>query len=451
MGDPTDIIAAIASGAGPAAIGVVRVSGSGAHGLALRVCGDLRDVPPERRLTRTVLVHPLTRRCLDEALVAFFRPGASYTGEEMVELFCHGGRVTLQRVLEACLAAGARAAAPGEFTRRAVASGRMDLLQAEAVALLTQAPTPEAADLAVSALLGEASRAVMAVRESLLAALAECEATLDFAEEDGVEVSLDGIACDLQAAVAQMQTWIEEARAARPAISGVRVALVGPPNAGKSSLFNAILGRDRAIVHEDPGTTRDVVTEPLWLAGVLCVLADTAGLRETPVAVEAEGVARAIRTCEEADVTVLVLDGSAGDSDCSRWPRADLVALNKADRWSGHERAVPAAAGTPVVVTSALTGAGIPRLRDAIAAIARRRIEEGRPGRLVIAGERQVEAVLSARQETMAALSTLQQAGPLEAVAARLRAGIEHLGGLTGANLTGEVLDRIFSQFCIGK
>lgn len=450
MPAPSDIIAAVATAAGPAAIGVVRLSGPGAHALALRLCRDLPGPPPERRLTLTWLVHPDSGRPLDQALAVFFAPGASYTGEEAVEFHVHGGRVTPERVLRACLDVGARAAVPGEFTRRALAGGRLDLLQAEAVALLAEAPTEAAADLALAALAGEPSRAVSSLRETLLDALADCEAALDFADEDGVAVSLDEVTAVVREAAARMDGWLEAARAARPSLEGVRVVLVGPPNAGKSSLFNALLGRDRAIVHHEPGTTRDVVSEPIPLGGVPCVLMDTAGLRETATPVEAEGVRRAVHAAREADLTVLVLDGSAPALPASLPPH-DLCVLSKWDAWGGPDPPWVPPPGAPRCRTSAATGAGLPEMRGVLAALARERYERGRAARCCLAGERQIEAVTAARDEARAAAQVMGLGDPLEVAATHLRRAVEHLGDLTGARVTEEVLDRIFRRFCLGK
>ncbi len=450
MPAPSDIIAAVATAPGPAAIGVVRLSGPGAHALALRLCRGLSSPPVERRLTLTWLVHPETGRPLDQALAVFFAPDASYTGEEAIEFHVHGGRVTPERVLRACLDAGARPALPGEFTRRALAAGRLDLLQAEAVALLAEAPTEAAADLALAALAGEPSRAVSSLRDDLLDALADCEAALDFADEDGIAVPMDEVTARVREAVTRMDDLVAQALAARPCLHGVRIALVGPPNAGKSSLFNALLGRDRAIVHEEPGTTRDVVTEPIPLGGVPCVLVDTAGLRETATPVEAEGVRRAVRAAREADVTVLVLDGGVPDPP-EDLPRCDVCVPAKSDAWTHPDPAFPPPPGVPCCPTSAVTGAGLPGLREILAALARERYERGRAARCLLAGERQVEAMAAARSEAAAAIGVMERGDPLEVAASHLRRAVEHLGELTGARITDEVLDRIFLRFCVGK
>lgn len=446
-----DIIVAVATGAGAAAIGVVRLSGPGAWGTALRLCRN-RNVPPaERRLTLAWLVDPRTGRALDHALVAFFGTGSSYTGEEAVELYCHGGPALLDRVVQACIAAGARPARPGEFTRRAVAAGRLDLVQAEAVALLASAGTDAALDAGLEALSGRPSASVATAREALLDLLADVEAALDHAEEDGVVVDLDEVAVRIAGEASRLRDWWEAARALRPAVSGVRVALVGAPNAGKSSLFNALLGRDRAIVHAEPGTTRDVVGEFLPLAGASCVVLDTAGLRDAGAGeVEAEGVARAREAARDADVVVLVVDGT-GATAADRPPdRVDVVAATKADLWSGSPRAeLPP--GVPVVATSAVSGLGVDALLDLLSAKASEAVRRGEPARAVVVGERQVEALHGALQCVEAARDGHADDAPLEVVAAELRRAIEHLGEIDGSRITEEVLDRVFARFCVGK
>ncbi len=448
--EATDVITAIASGAGNAAVGVVRLSGPGAWRIGLALCRDRKEPPQERRLALCWLADPVTGRVLDHAMAAFFAQGASYTGEESVEFFCHGGPAVLDRVLRACLGAGARPARPGEFTRRAVAAGRLDLVQAEAVALLALAGTDAAVDAGLEALSGRPSAEVAAAREALLDLLADIEAALDHAEEDGVVVDLDAMASRLGTEVERLRAWLDASRALRPSLSGVRVVLAGAPNAGKSSLFNALLGRDRSIVHPRPGTTRDVVGEVLPLGGASCVLLDTAGLREEGAGeVEAQGVVRAREAARDADVVVGVVDGTAAGGgqvpgDC------DLVAVTKADLWSGAPR-VSLPEGVPAIATSVRDGRGIQELRARLADLASEVVRRGRAAKAVVFGQRQVEAL----QAALGCLETAREGhaleAPLEAVAGDLRRAIEHLGELDGSRVTDEVLDRIFSRFCVGK
>jgi tRNA modification GTPase len=448
-----DVIAAVASGAGSAAIGVVRLSGPGSWGIALSLCRDRTVPPPERHLALSWLAEPRTGRLLDQAMTAFFAAGASYTGEESVELYCHGGPALLDRVLRACLDGGARPARPGEFTRRAVAAGRLDLVQAEAVALLASAETDPALDAGLSALSGRPSAEVSAAREALLDVLADVEAALDHAEEDGVVVALDEVATRLVVQAERLRGWWEAARALRPAVSGVRVALIGAPNAGKSSLFNALLGRDRAIVHAEAGTTRDVVGEMLPLAGAPCLVLDTAGLRDAGAGeVEAEGVLRAREAARDADVVIHVVDGSGTAPSDGFTERVDIVAMTKADLWPGKDPPrVDAPSGVPVVFTSARDGRGIERLRALLADRAAAAVRSGDTARAVVVGERQAQALHSALRCVEAAVEGQAGDAPLEAVAAELRRAVEHLGEIDGSRITDEVLDRIFSRFCLGK
>ena len=440
-----DVIAAIATGAGKAAVAVVRLSGPGSHAVVARLCPG--PLPDERRLAVFTVIDPLTGRALDRAMVVLFREGSSYTGEEAAELHCHGGPRVVHSVLRACLDAGARPARAGEFTRRALAGGRLDLVQAEAVALLAEAATDAAVDVALRGLSGRPSGEVAASAERLADLLAEWEAGLDFAAEDGVEIDGAAVVDKLDAEAARMGEWLAAAEAARPALSGFRVALVGPPNAGKSSLFNALLGTSRAIVHEDPGTTRDVVSETIVIDGVPCVLLDTAGLRDAPGPVEAEGVARALGAAEGADCTVLVQDGG----EDAVWPagvRPDVVAWSKADLWD--EPAGPEG-GVEQVRTSAVDGRGIEALLRAIGRRAAEATSLGRVAGCVVAGERQIEALASARRNVVDAIAMAREGAPAEAVATALRAAVERLMELTGRRVTEDVLDRVFRRFCVGK
>jgi len=457
MGKQSNIIAAIASGEGAGAIGVVRLSGSGSHWLSLRMCRDLDSVPRARRLNLTGLVHPSTGAQLDLAMVVFFEEGSSYTGEESVEFHCHGGRVVLDRVLGACMDADARPAGPGEFTRRALTNGRLDLAQAEAIALLSRASTEEAADVALAALQGRCSEEVASLREMLMEQLCDSEAALDFTEDDCVEFDARSASKAMGDAVRRMDDWLDSARAARPMLYGVRAAIVGPPNAGKSSLFNAVVGQSRAIVHDEPGTTRDVVSEAMTLGGSLCLLMDTAGLRVSGGTVEAEGVTRALQAARDADICILAIDGS--DDGCGawldRWMGADLeygiVALTKADLWDETLDIDGLPADISTIRTSAADGTGIQELIERLGEGVRACMRRGRAAECVIAGERQVETVCAARDHVQGALQGMEGDAPLEVTASELRAAVESLDEVTGRRVTEEVLDRIFRRFCIGK
>lgn len=454
MAGGTDIIVAQATGAGRAALGIVRLSGPGTHALVLRLCPGLARTPEARRLVRARLVDPDGGGPLDDAVVAFWESGASFTGEESAELTCHGGPLLLARVVAACVRAGARPAHPGEFTRRAVAGGRMDLVQAEAVALLGEATSPTALALALDALGGAPSARIAGLRAALLDVLADWEATLDFVEDDGVVADRDAAAGALRAALAAMDEGLAHADAVRPALEGVRVALVGPPNAGKSSLFNALLDRDRAIVRPEPGTTRDVIGELLPMGGVPAMLLDTAGLRAAE-GVEAEGVARAGDAAARADVRVLVVDGRepVGPALAALPPgvRPDVVVRSKADLGDPVADPDGPPAGVPAFACSVRDGRGLAALRAELASRARTALHRADGVAALVAGERQSRALAAARARVDAALAAVTADVPLDLAAVDLRAAIDHLGQITGARVTEEVMDRVFARFCVGK
>jgi len=446
-----DIIVAIASGHSPSAIGVIRVSGYDSHRLALSLCEDLKGRPEPRKLYLSWLRHPGTKERLDRALVVFYEEGASYTGEEAVEFFCHGGIVVMQSVLDALIAGGARHARPGEFTKRALLNGKVDLVQAEAISLLSEARTTKARDLALEALSGVPSQQILSLHNRLIDILAQIEATLDFAEEDGVEVDKGGVIRELEMLLRESKRWVEDSIASLPLITGVKVALVGPPNAGKSSLLNAILGRKRAIVHPEPGTTRDIITEHLVLSGIPFVFADTAGIRDTSDEVEKEGVVLAKQALSEAHIVVLVVDPRDADARVevqrlSRKPH--MVVLSKADLWE-DDGGVNLDIDAPVIKTSVFMPETIASLRSQIQSIGATLFSCAKSS--VLCTERQIEACSKAVSNMESALVALKENEPLEVVAVMLRNGAESTAEILGLRVSDDVIERIFERFCVGK
>jgi tRNA modification GTPase len=394
---------------------------------------------------------------LDEVVAAVFRSPRSYTRQDVVEFSCHGGALSAERVLAALLAAGARLARPGEFTLRAFLNGRLDLVQAEAVADLIHAETEGSHALALAQLRGGLSRQLAAISETLREAVAEIEARVDFAEDvGGVEVPghvLDGIA----GAGSALAALLEGAAYGRALREGVRVALVGRPNVGKSSLFNALLGQRRAIVTPVPGTTRDLVSEAIEVAGVRVALADTAGLREGGDLAESEGVARAHAALEESAVVLWVVDASAPLDAEDRGIAARLadcrviLALNKCDLPRAVEiRALEASLGGrafAAVATCAIRGDGIAELRSALGRLL------AAPGglALAVANPRHAEALERAREALGRARSAAEGLAPGEIVSLELHEALQAVGEVTGETVDEDLLERIFSRFCIGK
>jgi tRNA modification GTPase len=399
-------------------------------------------------------------RRLDEVVAAVFRAPHSYTREDVIELSCHGGRMAAERVLAALLRAGARLARPGEFTLRAFLNGRIDLAQAEAVADLIHAETAAAHELALAQLAGELSRRLEAITERVADALAEVEARVDFAEDvGGIEVPpqvVDSIA----GADRELESLLAGAAYARAVREGARVPIVGRPNVGKSSLFNALLGEERAIVADAPGTTRDRVSEAIEVAGVRVTLSDTAGLRETREPVEALGVARTREALERCAVALWVVDGAAPIAPEDRWIAEQLrgmrvlVALNKRDLPEVASEADVAelldGARWRAVAVSAVRGEGLDALRAALAALLGGDRLEGGPG-AAASNPRHVEALARAREALARARAVSERGDPGEITAFELRECLAAVGEVTGRNAGEDLLERIFSRFCIGK
>ena len=435
---------------GESAVGVIRVSGPAALATVATLLGPPTDLArfPSHALRRVTLVDPATGARVDEALCAVMRAPRSYTGEDVVELSCHGSPALLRLVTQRLVDAGARLATPGEFTRRAFLNGRLDLAQAEAVALLIGARTARAVALAAQGLAGGLSTRVRELREALLDVVAGLEVALDFPEE-GVGLDTGAARKTIVRLREDVGLWLAAARRGGVVHAGVTVALVGPANAGKSSLLNALLGHDRAIVSPVPGTTRDVVEGAIALGGVAVRLLDTAGLETPRDAVEAEGVRRSRLAMDASDLLLVVLDGST-EPDASVLDetagRARLVVRAKSDLVA-HPAAAALAGALSV---SSLTGEGIATLLERLADhVARRAGELGDEDGLV-ATLRQIE-LLDGLHAALSAAGTALAEAPVEAALMELRQALSSVGAVLGLEVGDEVLDRIFSSFCLGK
>ena len=456
-GAPTsDTIAAIATPAGSGGIGVVRLSGPEALWIARRVTRRTRD--PKPRYAHLVKIFDGNDELIDQALLLFMPGPRSYTGEDVAELSCHGGPVALRRVLDSLLAAGARPAGPGEFTLRAFLNGRLDLAQAEAVADMVAAPTPAALAVAANQLAGRLSDAVREMRAACLDLLAQMEAEVDFDEDDVPAMDRALLASTLDSLHERLEEALATAGRGIMQRHGLRVALVGSPNVGKSSLMNALLSTDRAIVTEIPGTTRDVLEESFDLDGVPIVLNDTAGLRETHDPVETLGVERSSRALEGSDAAVLVLDASrpllsndeAAAQRVRRAAKPTIVVLNKRDlphavRVDDARDLVP---GAPVVHTSAIRE-DVNELRRALRHVIG--LAGGNGALALVASVRHQEALTRARDELSSARRAVAENEPSDFVSIGVRGAVNALGEITGDSATEDLLDVIFSKFCIGK
>ena len=460
-GDMSDTIAAISTALGPAGIGVIRVSGPDALQIGLRAFRTNSGRPPRNRVaTLGRLVDSEDGSHIDEAIVTYMRAPHSYTREDVVEVSCHGGLAAVRSALRSIVNAGARQARPGEFTLRAFLSGRIDLAQAEAVADAVRAPTDLTLKAAEKQLRGALSKEVRELRSRCLDLLAQMEAEIDFTEDDVPPLPrprLHNRLLDIESAI---ERSIEGASQGILLRHGLRLAIVGTPNVGKSSLLNALLRTDRAIVTELPGTTRDVLEESLSLDGVPVVVVDTAGIRGTTDVAEAEGVERSKRALSEADLVLLVLDASrplsSSDQDVARLVRDSrrpaLIVMNKEDLPARipTARAAGLVPDAGIVHTCALGHRGVEPLRRTI-------IQEIGAGSLtageipLVSNERHREALVRAREHVRSSLAAVDDSLPSDFVSIGLHGAIIELGRITGEDATEDLLETIFSKFCIGK
>lgn len=442
-----ETIAAIATPPGAGAIALLRLSGPEAVVLADRVfVGKVMvgEVSP-RRLIRGQIIDE-EGQPLDEVLVAVYRAPNSYTGEDVVEISCHGGVLVTQRLLELLLRHGARMAEAGEFTQRAFLHGKLELTQAEAVMDLINAQTDLALRAAHEQLAGRLGEETRELQAELLGVLAHVEAFIDFPDEDIAPETGAELLVQLAAARARMQRLLATASRGRVLREGVRTVIYGAPNVGKSSLLNLLLGRDRAIVSEFPGTTRDTIEELIDVQGIPVRLVDTAGVRVSADPVEQAGIARTAASLEAAD---LVLQLMAADEPGDAWPDARderaLLVLNKCDL--GEH---PAWQGREAVRISCRDGSGIDALEAAIFARVMTR-DPGGPEWTVAINARHQRCLAAADQFCAAAETALRSAVSPEFVAIELRAALEEVGAVVGQTDAEDLLGRIFSTFCIGK
>ena len=450
-----ETIVAIATPPGRSGIGVVRISGKNAVAITSRFFGP--HTPTASIEHRTAVVGTwmdASSLPVDEVVATLFRGPHSYTGDDVVEISAHGNPLALRRIVETALTAGARIAGPGEFTLRAVAHGKIDLVQAEAVRDFIEAQTEQQASVALKQMEGSLSGHLRPVKDNFVHVIARLEAGIVFAEDDVVVPANGVIVESIQPIAAALRAIEQTFRYGKLLQHGVTLAIVGKPNVGKSSLFNQLVARDRAIVTEVPGTTRDVLTETVDLDGIPVRFADTAGVRDTTDPVEAIGVGRTIQTMADADVTLVVVDGSAGIDEDDRHvflktaPTRHVIVINKSDLPQKID--TTELNGARKVAVSAKTGSGIEELRNALRSFVMER-NTHLADDLVVTNARQHEAICCSIRSLEAACEALNNRVPHEMVLLDLYSGLSALNELTGEVVTEDILDRIFSTFCIGK
>jgi tRNA modification GTPase len=403
---------------------------------------------PSHRLTRVVLTDPLTGRMVDDALCTVMRAPSSYTGEDTVEISCHGSPTLAAMLLERLIQGGARLAEPGEFTRRAFVNGRLDLAQAEAVALLIAARTERAVALAARGIAGDLSRRLEVLREELLVVIASLEVVLDFPEEVSAPENPES-AHDISRLLGEAGSLVRGAKMGRAAQAGVTIAIVGPPNAGKSSLFNALLGRDRAIVTPQAGTTRDVIEGTIVVGGTPVRLMDTAGLGEPRDHIDEEGMRRARAAMAESDVLLVVLDGSQAPdrtliAETQGLPH--IVVFSKSDLGTHPNALLFGNAVLASVKTEDGLDALLSRLR---AAVAERAGIDGDESAIAVS-VRQVE-ILQKLEDSLRRSELALVTAPTEIALLELKVALEAVCELLGLDVGDAVLDTVFSKFCVGK
>ncbi|MBD2385554.1 tRNA uridine-5-carboxymethylaminomethyl(34) synthesis GTPase MnmE [Cylindrospermum sp. FACHB-282] len=456
----TGTIAAIATAIVPqqGSVGIVRVSGFHAMAIAQTLFyAPGRQVWESHRILYGYIRHPQTQAIVDEALLLMMKAPRSYTREDVVEFHCHGGIMAVQQVLQLCLESGARLAQPGEFTLRAFLNGRLDLTQAEGIADLVGARSPQAAQTALAGLQGKLAHPIRQLRANCLDILAEIEARIDF-EEDLPPLHISSMISEIDQIAAEITRLIATKDKGELLRTGLKVAIVGRPNVGKSSLLNAWSQSDRAIVTDLPGTTRDVVESQLVVGGIPVQVLDTAGIRETVDQVEKIGVERSRRAANAADLVLLTIDAADG------WTQGDeeiyaqvqhrplILVINKIDlvetglitSWP-YPKTI-----NQIVTTSAAQNQGIDGLETAILEIVQGGKVQAADMDLAI-NQRQAAALTKAKISLEQVQETITQQLPLDFWTIDLRGAIQALGEITGEEVTESVLDIIFSKFCIGK
>ena len=457
-----DTIAAIATPRGEGGVGIVRVSGSLAIPIACQIFRSPRHISPAELPTHTLnyghVVQSSSGEVIDEVMLGIMRAPKSYTAEDVVEFNCHGGTVPLRGVLELTLKAGARLAAPGEFTKRAFLNGRLDLAQAEAVVDLIRSKTDLTRQIAIDQLSGKLSHTVNALNDRLANLLAEVEASIDFPEEELDFMDLTVMKQTAQDILDDLDRLIATASDGKLLREGVNIAILGRPNVGKSSLLNTLLQEDRAIVTEIPGTTRDTIEAPLNLGGIPLNLIDTAGIHQTTDVVEQQGVMRSKTYLDRADLLLIMFDSSQSlteeDRELLRAAkiRKSILVLNKIDLpiVTTPVDLHADAPQKPVVQTSLLAGKGVEELKSAV----HQELLEGEAiwgDSPIVTNVRHYDALRRGRLALGHAIESFTQQMPPDLVAVDVRSSLDCLGEIAGKTTTEDILGRIFSQFCVGK
>ncbi|MFI5173337.1 MAG: tRNA uridine-5-carboxymethylaminomethyl(34) synthesis GTPase MnmE [Terriglobia bacterium] len=460
--NPHDTIVAISTPPGRSGIGVIRLSGETALPIAQSLMAAHGSqaggtILSPRYAERIDLVDPSSGSLIDEAVVTFFKGPRSYTGEDVVEISCHGSPVVLHHLVQLVMAQGARIAEPGEFTLRAFLNGRIDLVQAEAIQDLIDARTLYQAQVAIQQAHGLLSQTLGPMKEHLIDLISLLEAGIDFGEDDVPVLPNEAIESRLEDLRGELDPILQSFSAGRIIREGLSLAIIGRPNVGKSSLFNCLLSSDRAIVTDIPGTTRDLISEMAQIHGIPVRLMDTAGIRESKDVVEREGVARSYAALAESDLILLVLDASTPwDPGEKRLvdevgPLKHVVVLNKCDLGVRIDPSRPELSACRVLPVSAKTREGIPRLQEVIFELATGRSVDHIVPQSVVTNLRHHQLLSECQAKLEEALEGMHEKDPHEVILLALYGALKSLDTITGATTVEDILGNIFSRFCIGK
>jgi tRNA modification GTPase len=452
----TGTIVALSTPPGRSGIGVIRISGEGTLELTRSLVRDPNFSPEPNRVSLKAIFDPDTLEVIDQAVITFFKAPHSYTGDDVIELSCHGSPPLLLRILDSLLHFGARTADPGEFTMRAVTNGRLSLTQAEAVRDLIDAQTHAAVRQAARQLGGELSKRLQPIKDALLEIIVPLESSLEFVEDDLSEDIARNIEQRLSALYVEINHLVDSFRRGRLLKDGLRITLIGRPNVGKSSLFNKLLSSDRAIVTEIPGTTRDTISEVINIEGIPVLITDTAGVRSSQDRIEQLGIERTHRAIADADLIVAVLDGSQSlleeDKEIVREASGNrcVVALNKSDLESFCSNNAQKIEDNIVSVSvSAKTGSGLDALcMEIIKPFTASYLDENS---FVITNARHYDLLRRTGESLQAAQNSIRENISEELILANLYEALRFLGEITGETTPEDILSQIFLTFCIGK
>lgn len=457
-----ETIAAISTAPGEGGIGIVRISGIESLKILDRIFKSHRKKNTMEFGTYTVryghVVDPDSNEIIDEVLASYMKSPYTYTREDIVEINCHGGTIPVKRILEAVLKCGARLAEPGEFTKRAFLNGRIDLSQAEAVIDMIRSKTDKSMDAALKQLEGKLSEKLGYIRNRLIDIMSHVEATIDFPEDDIDDVLYNKLENDCMEIINDIEGMIQTSDTGKILRDGLNTVIIGKPNVGKSSLLNALLEENRAIVTDIPGTTRDIIQEYLNIRGIPINIIDTAGIRETRDEVERIGVERTKEYFKKADLVILIIDSSDSitqeDEEIFELVKDKkiITLINKVDLPTrlDIERVKKFTEGKRVIEVSVKTGKGIDELKDEIYNLVYKG-EVKYSSEVLITNVRHKNLLIKAKSSLLVAVETLKQQVPLDMVSIDIRECLDYIGEITGETVQEDIINRIFSQFCIGK